>query len=569
MLAAVKNQFQSFFTSGSNTKTQAKCTSNKRKRSHSNMNQTVSPPDKRKKSTDDNDENNIVPTSKWILSNLWKYVTGVHPVDHQNQSAKNFSEILKVNEKYTDLLSPQCTQRGTFSQISNKSTLVFDLTYDNDVIETIENEDIFDLSKVSINISDIQYPNDQPLGSLCRKENNENFIRLEEKRRYKEILEKFTSVYTFSNRDVHQEVVNISEINEFDYSNKNLKFEKIDLTLKNVCKQNRNDFKKIIPKSVTSPISSITSPFPMCSTSKNEEILNITIEDDALKTNQSSLLDLCWIKKWRENLDPITLERERQIKEEERKVARIKQNKDEKFEKFLKNLDAKNENEFPNLTNDMLKIIKRVLSHGPPNEVITCGFDANITRADLSTLRDSCWLNDEVINFYFNLIRERSEKKSNIPKIHIFNTFFYPKLVKTGFAGIKRWTRKTDIFSYDMILIPIHLGMHWCLAEINFTNKQLVYYDSLKGNNMSCIIALKDYLLQESKDKKNECFNFTGWQELMPKDIPEQMNGCDCGVFACKYAEYRSRNAKFTFSQENMPYFRQRMIYEITSKKLL
>ncbi len=31
--------------------------------------------------------------------------------------------------------------------------------------------------------------------------------------------------------------------------------------------------------------------------------------------------------------------------------------------------------------------------------------------------------------------------------------------------------------------------------------------------------------------------------------IPQQMNGSDCGVFACKYAEYVSRGADITFSQ--------------------
>ena len=33
------------------------------------------------------------------------------------------------------------------------------------------------------------------------------------------------------------------------------------------------------------------------------------------------------------------------------------------------------------------------------------------------------------------------------------------------------------------------------------------------------------------------------------QDIPQQMNGSDCGVFSCKYAEYLSRDAPFTFSQ--------------------
>jgi len=33
------------------------------------------------------------------------------------------------------------------------------------------------------------------------------------------------------------------------------------------------------------------------------------------------------------------------------------------------------------------------------------------------------------------------------------------------------------------------------------------------------------------------------------QDIPQQMNGSDCGMFACKFAEYVTRDARITFSQ--------------------
>ena len=47
------------------------------------------------------------------------------------------------------------------------------------------------------------------------------------------------------------------------------------------------------------------------------------------------------------------------------------------------------------------------------------------------------------------------------------------------------------------------------------------------------------------------------------------MNGSDCGMFACKFAEYLSRDAALSFTQEHMPYFRRRMVYEIVTKTLL
>ena len=69
------------------------------------------------------------------------------------------------------------------------------------------------------------------------------------------------------------------------------------------------------------------------------------------------------------------------------------------------------------------------------------------------------------------------------------------------------------------------------------------------GKNLECVNALKDWLMAESLDKKKVQFPMTDWVLEMVKDIPQQMNGSDCGMFTCKYAEYISRKAKINFSQ--------------------
>ena len=56
---------------------------------------------------------------------------------------------------------------------------------------------------------------------------------------------------------------------------------------------------------------------------------------------------------------------------------------------------------------------------------------------------------------------------------------------------------------------------------------------------------------------------------MIAKKIPQQMNGSDCGMFTCKFAEYISRRARFTFSQNDMPYFRKRMIAEIVNNDII
>lgn len=226
------------------------------------------------------------------------------------------------------------------------------------------------------------------------------------------------------------------------------------------------------------------------------------------------------------------------------------------------------EEEFVTLTPEMEAIIDNSLLKNPPTQVLVEKFNTQITRHDISTLDGLNWLNDEVINFYMNLLIERG-KNDNYPNVYAFNTFFYPKLLKTGYSSVRRWTKKVNLFSHDLLLIPVHLGMHWCLATVDFRTKCVRYFDSMLSDNNKCLEALLKYLEDEHQDKKSSPFDKTGWIAENVKDIPQQMNGSDCGMFACMFAEYLSRDADITFDQQHMPYFRRKMVYEIVTGNLL
>ncbi|XP_047446234.1 sentrin-specific protease 1 [Mugil cephalus] len=226
--------------------------------------------------------------------------------------------------------------------------------------------------------------------------------------------------------------------------------------------------------------------------------------------------------------------------------------------------------EFPELTEEMEAEVNRVLRGGSPHEVLSEGFGLSLTRKDLQTLSNLNWLNDEVINFYMNLLVERS-KDPNLPSANTFNTFFYPKLRSSGYSAVRRWTKRTDIFSKDILLVPVHLGVHWCLSVVDFRKKAIMYFDSMGGNNDEACRILFDYLQQESKDKKGKELDTSGWTLHSKKrcEIPQQMNGSDCGMFTCKYADYITKDKPITFTQKHMPYFRRRMVWEIVNHKLL
>ncbi|XP_060108179.1 sentrin-specific protease 1 [Heteronotia binoei] len=228
------------------------------------------------------------------------------------------------------------------------------------------------------------------------------------------------------------------------------------------------------------------------------------------------------------------------------------------------------EEEFPELTEEMEREIKSVLRSGNQDDMLSEAFRLTITRKDIHTLNNLNWLNDEIINFYMNMLMERSKQKG-FPAVHAFNTFFFTKLKTAGYQAVKRWTKKVDVFSVDILLVPIHLGVHWCLAVIDYRKKNITYYDSMGGMNSEACKILLQYLKQESLDKKRKEFDTNGWMLLSKRsqEIPQQMNGSDCGMFACKYADYITKDKPINFTQQHMPYFRKRMVWEILHRKLL
>ncbi|VVC25342.1 Ulp1 protease family, C-terminal catalytic domain [Cinara cedri] len=216
---------------------------------------------------------------------------------------------------------------------------------------------------------------------------------------------------------------------------------------------------------------------------------------------------------------------------------------------------------FPGFSKDVLEFINFKMTQKPKEQYITAS--RNIKIMDLQTVWISNgWLNDEVINHYINMIVQRNPKS-----IYAFDIFFYTKLNSDGFQAACIWTRKKDIFKYKKILIPIHLSSHWCLICVNFLDKTIKYYDSLRGSNLSCLNTIFSFLQEEYKTKKNEIFDCSGWQ-LIKAHCPVQLNGNDCGVFTCINAECIARDADLNFTQKDIPKLRYRICYEILTNKL-
>ncbi|KFP73313.1 Sentrin-specific protease 5, partial [Acanthisitta chloris] len=216
----------------------------------------------------------------------------------------------------------------------------------------------------------------------------------------------------------------------------------------------------------------------------------------------------------------------------------------------------------PFITREIMKYREK---HPKPS---TCNFRVFYNKHmldmdDLATLEGQNWLNDQIINMYGELVMDAVPEK-----VHFFNSFFHRQLVTKGYNGVKRWTKKVDLFKKTLLLIPIHLEVHWSLITVNIPSRIISFYDSQGIHFKFCVENIRKYLLTEAKEKNRPEF-LQGWQTAVTKCIPQQKNDSDCGVFVLQYCKCLALDQPFQFSQEDMPRVRKRIYKELCERQLI
>lgn len=137
----------------------------------------------------------------------------------------------------------------------------------------------------------------------------------------------------------------------------------------------------------------------------------------------------------REEIIKVDHHKERRLQAEKSIEARLKQHLKITEVAIPEPRDDADEGEeeviLPEMTSDMEKTVDSALQSG--GVTLIDAFKIPITGKDVNTLRGLNWLNDEVINFYMQMIVERaSTSEPKLPKVYATNTFFYPKLMQSG-----------------------------------------------------------------------------------------------------------------------------------------
>uniref|UniRef100_A0A8C5K897 Ubiquitin-like protease family profile domain-containing protein n=1 Tax=Jaculus jaculus TaxID=51337 RepID=A0A8C5K897_JACJA len=156
------------------------------------------------------------------------------------------------------------------------------------------------------------------------------------------------------------------------------------------------------------------------------------------------------------------------------------------------------------------------------------------------------WLNDQVMSMYGDLVMDTVPEK-----MHFFNSFFYDKLYTKGYDGVKRWTKNVDSFSKDLLLIPIHLEVHWSLISVDVRRRTITYFDSQRTLNRRCPKHIAKYLQAEAVKKDRLDFH-QGWKGYFKMNVARQNNDSDCGPFVLQYRKHLALSQPFSFTQKDM-----------------
>ncbi|KAH6845554.1 hypothetical protein B0I37DRAFT_188184 [Chaetomium sp. MPI-CAGE-AT-0009] len=95
-----------------------------------------------------------------------------------------------------------------------------------------------------------------------------------------------------------------------------------------------------------------------------------------------------------------------------------------------------------------------------------------VDKEDIPRLDEGQCLNDNLIGYglryLFDVFKGRTADLHE--RVYLHNSFFYEKL-KAGrgainYDGVKNWTAKVDLLSYDYIIVPVNEHYHWWVAII-------------------------------------------------------------------------------------------------------
>lgn len=214
-------------------------------------------------------------------------------------------------------------------------------------------------------------------------------------------------------------------------------------------------------------------------------------------------------------------------------------------------------------------------------------FEKNTTQSMIQgTLYEDVWLDSILVDKYFSLIQKRSMRRlyTQCRDVICMETSMFTSRNRSDWVkNIQAFaeTQKEKRLCCDLLLVPINVhNNHYVVLALqvirtNFgITLDVEVYDSWnRGKDGHTVYEPTDvvtpYTVYNAFLEFNSEHNY--WQYMQLKhldDRPIQNDEIHCGIFACMYAEAKSRNARLTFSQEDMSVCRTQLCLDIIKGEL-
>ncbi|ESA42562.1 hypothetical protein GE21DRAFT_7797 [Neurospora crassa] len=134
----------------------------------------------------------------------------------------------------------------------------------------------------------------------------------------------------------------------------------------------------------------------------------------------------------------------------------------------------------------------------------------SVDKDDIPRLDEGQCLNDNLLGFGLRyLFEEYPGRHDELKKrVYVHNTFFYEKLKPAkskdiNYDGVKGWTSKVDLLSYDYIIVPVNEYYHWWVAIICNPGKLDPNHPRRSTNSSTSGTETSDSNSTESKSNGN------------------------------------------------------------------
>lgn len=195
----------------------------------------------------------------------------------------------------------------------------------------------------------------------------------------------------------------------------------------------------------------------------------------------------------------------------------------------------------------------------PEDTTVLSYFDSKITIKDVASLKNRCWLTDNIINFYVEYVEQTLLRSSNSilsDKVSVIGPSVV-QMLKFLTADEFSALDSLELQSKKLILLPLNdaaindQGSHWSLlvyVNVDSSKEPMIYHlDSLNGRNNSTSLELGPILSQHLCGKE--------LHPESPDGVGQQSNMYDCGIMVILFIkhiiEFYLEQQKFDTKWEN------------------